>query len=175
MFGEYEGVILTTMKDNIESVLEMELPEEIQDNVLGSLKMDDNGTYIGELAMFNEIVRVEIWIETDEDHEIYENIFYNAHMNLEWIRKNHTTLFRQAAEALVWENQNENTDHPMWFELFKKQVNKIMPLIKIVCFKFNLDEKFSIVFDDGEVYDGMKLTHWYSEPNILINWFIERP
>ena len=145
----------------------MDLPEILEDEIFGTLYEDEDeeGRYYGNIDICGESITIGFFVEPDEYEDHCDNLFQNAHKALKWISYNRSTLFEQAAEDLVAEYDQENQDHPMWYEMFQKQVRKVLSSIKLIDVDFRTDEGFSLTFDHGGHYWGSSVGYGYTKPN----------
>ncbi|NLB80744.1 MAG: hypothetical protein GX800_03840 [Clostridiaceae bacterium] len=145
----------------------MDLPEILEDEIFGTLyeDEDEDGRYYGDIDICGESITIGFFVEPDEYEDYCGNMFQNAHKALNWITSNRSALLEQAAEDLVAEYDQEKQDHPMWYEMFQKQVKRVMSSIKLIDIDFQADEGFSLTFDDGGHYWGSSVGYNYIRPD----------
>ncbi len=155
----------------------MDLPEVLKDKIFGTLYADgdEDGRYYGNIDICGESITIGFFVEPDEYEDYCDNLFQNAHKALNWITSNRSALFEQAAEDLVAEYDQENQDHPMWYEMFQKQVKKVLSSIKLIDLDFQADEGFILTFDDGGYYWGSYVRYGYTKPNEMDEWCVYHP
>lgn len=122
-----------------------------------------------------ESITIGFFVEPEEYENYCDNLFQNAHKALDWVISNRSTLCMQAAEDLVAEYDQENHGHPMWNDMFQKQVKKVLSSIKLIDADFRADEGFSLTLDDGGHYWGSSVGYSYFKPNEMDGFYVRQP
>lgn len=155
----------------------IDLPKILNDELFGTLYADEveGGKYYGNVYINGELVNIEFYIEHDEYEKYCNNLFQNAHKTLSWINSNWNALIRQAAENLVYEFDQENHDHPMWYEMFQKQVKSVLSSMKLKYIVFCADGGSILTYDDGGHYWGSSVEMIYDRPNKMDEYCVYHP